>query len=75
VSSPQRRARFRKVAQSKYGGKDDTASDRLAGLMVVRDVRTRWNYTQSMIERGLEMRQVNFFLDSNSLSPTNHLYL
>ncbi|KIM35221.1 hypothetical protein M413DRAFT_79609 [Hebeloma cylindrosporum] len=25
--------------------------------MVVRDVCTRWNYTQSMIERGLEMRQ------------------
>ena len=75
MSSPQHCARFRKVAQSKYGGKGDAASDRLAGLMVVQDVCTRWNYTQSMIECGLEMRQVNFFLDSNSLSPTNHLYL
>ncbi|KDR77846.1 hypothetical protein GALMADRAFT_65707 [Galerina marginata CBS 339.88] len=30
--------------------------------MVVRDVCTRWNYTQAMIERGLELRQASIML-------------
>ncbi|KAJ3513785.1 hypothetical protein NLJ89_g2755 [Agrocybe chaxingu] len=46
TSSPQRRAKFRKIARAKYG------HDRRAGLMVIKDILTRWNYTHAMIHRG-----------------------
>ena len=43
--------------QEKYGNSPDT-QDR-AKLMVVRDVRTRWNYTHAMIVRALLLQEVS----------------
>ncbi|KAF4611808.1 hypothetical protein D9613_004630 [Agrocybe pediades] len=57
VSSPQRRLQFRKIAKEKYAGKSDPSVARLAELMVIRDIRTRWNYTHAMIRRSLLQRE------------------
>jgi hypothetical protein len=59
VSSPQCHGRFHKITCSKYAGNQST--ERLVGLMVVQDVHTQWNYTQGMIDRALDMRQVSDF--------------
>ena len=37
---------------------DATAKVKRAHLMVIRDVRTRWNYTHAMIRRALLLREV-----------------
>ena len=62
VSSPQRRSAFRRLAKKHYIGKkvNDNGRD-ISELMVIRDVRTRWNYTLAMIERALIMRKVYSF--------------
>jgi hypothetical protein len=72
VASPQRRLQFRKICRVKYGGKPDTKP--LANLMVVRDVRTRWNYTHAMIRRALLLKEVSqqsgfFFILVHSTEP------
>ncbi|KAF4618026.1 hypothetical protein D9613_012868 [Agrocybe pediades] len=54
VSSPQRRSQFRKIAHSKYA--EDPKTKAYAKLMVVRDVRTRWNYTHAMICRAIILK-------------------
>ncbi|KAK7012413.1 hypothetical protein R3P38DRAFT_2790675 [Favolaschia claudopus] len=51
-SSPQRRKRFRATAERMYGDEKAPSGRPLASLMVVRDVRHRWNYTHAMIKRG-----------------------
>jgi hypothetical protein len=56
VSSPQRRAKFRKIAISQYG--NDPLTKERARLMVVRDVCTHWNYTNAMIRRALLLEEV-----------------
>jgi hypothetical protein len=56
VSSPQRRAKFHKITRSTYG--QDPSTKGRVGLMVVRDVRTRWNYTHAMICRALLLQEV-----------------
>ncbi|KAK7001674.1 hypothetical protein R3P38DRAFT_3368049 [Favolaschia claudopus] len=56
-SSPQRRKRFRATAEKAYGDEKAPSGRPLASLMVVRDVRHRWNYTHAMIKRGLLLRK------------------
>jgi heme exporter protein D len=53
ASSPQRRRRFRNLAKAKY------REERLRKLMVIRDVRTRWNFTHAMIRRGSLLQDVS----------------
>ena len=58
TSSPQRRFRFRDTARKFH--KDERTPDkksRIAELMVVKDVATRWNYTHAMIKRALILRK------------------
>ncbi|KAJ7809364.1 hypothetical protein B0H14DRAFT_2379796 [Mycena olivaceomarginata] len=50
-SSPQRRKRFRDMAARVYENKLAPSGRKLASLMVVRDVRHRWNYTHAMIKQ------------------------
>ncbi|KAK7007145.1 hypothetical protein R3P38DRAFT_2793021 [Favolaschia claudopus] len=56
-SSPQRRKRFRATAERIYGDEKAPSGRLLASLMVVRDVRHRWNNTHAMIKRGLMLRK------------------
>ncbi|KAF5335248.1 hypothetical protein D9758_017381 [Tetrapyrgos nigripes] len=56
VSSPQQRASFRKICKHVYPTKKNEKDTPLAKLMVIRDVRTRWNYTHAMIQRGHLLR-------------------
>ncbi|KAF7372567.1 hypothetical protein MVEN_00119300 [Mycena venus] len=56
-SSPQRRKRFRTTAERVFINKLAPSGRKLASLMVIRDVRHRWNYTHAMIERGLMLRE------------------
>ncbi|KAF7341071.1 hypothetical protein MSAN_02093200 [Mycena sanguinolenta] len=56
-SSPQRRKRFRDTAVRVLGAKLTTSGRPLSSLMVVRDVRHRWNYTEAMIERGVMLQK------------------
>ncbi|KAF7305351.1 hypothetical protein HMN09_00787000 [Mycena chlorophos] len=53
-SSPQRRARFRKIAADKYGDEDHILADgtvgrKIASLMPICEVKHRWNYMQASI--------------------------
>lgn len=57
VSSPQRRAKFRRIAQANYGSQP--TKKHLEHLMVIRDVRTRWNYTHAMIRRAQLLKEVS----------------
>ncbi|KAF5332340.1 hypothetical protein D9758_017443 [Tetrapyrgos nigripes] len=56
VSSPQRRASFRKICKRVYPTQKNDKGTPLAKLMVIRDVRTRWNYTHAMIRRARLLR-------------------
>ncbi|KZP28151.1 hypothetical protein FIBSPDRAFT_729779 [Athelia psychrophila] len=58
VSSPQCRKYFRKCTVQFYAGKKNEKGTRIEILMVIRDVRTRWNYTHAMIKRALLLRKV-----------------
>lgn len=66
ASLPQRRQRFYKFSEAEYGdrraedGNQDSPLLRL--LMVVRDVRTRWNSTHAMIIHALLLREVRVFV-------------
>ncbi|KAF5366557.1 hypothetical protein D9758_009004 [Tetrapyrgos nigripes] len=53
VSSPQRQSSFRKIARSVYSMEvvNDKGTPK-SKLMVIRDVRTRWNSTHAMIQRA-----------------------
>ncbi|KAF5349401.1 hypothetical protein D9758_015515 [Tetrapyrgos nigripes] len=59
VSSPQRRASFRKICKRIYPTEKNEKDTPLAKLMVIRDVRTHWNYTHAMIRRGRLLRSVS----------------
>jgi hypothetical protein len=63
-SSPQRRKRFRTTAQAVFTKSTDISPSGmpLSTLMVIRDVRHRWNYTEAMISRGILLRKVCCFL-------------
>ncbi|KAJ7834404.1 hypothetical protein B0H13DRAFT_1914110 [Mycena leptocephala] len=58
-SSPQRRKRFRTTAQAVFTKSTDISPSGkpLSTLMVIRDVRHRWNYTEAMISRGILLRK------------------
>ncbi|KAF7349955.1 hypothetical protein MVEN_01296600 [Mycena venus] len=56
-SSPQRRKRFRTMAERMFPDKLALSGWKLASLMVVQDVRHHWNYTHAMIERALLLRK------------------
>ncbi|KAJ7818678.1 hypothetical protein B0H14DRAFT_2601113 [Mycena olivaceomarginata] len=58
-SSPQRRKRFRDTAARVYENKLAPSGRKLASLMVVRDVRHRWNYTHAMIKHKLLLKSVS----------------
>ncbi|KAF7346859.1 Dimer-Tnp-hAT domain-containing protein [Mycena sanguinolenta] len=66
--------RFRKAAEEKYQDQLAPSGKKLATLMVVRDVRHRWNYTHAMIRRGLLLHKAidKWVLDRPELRP---LYL
>lgn len=51
VSSPQRRTRFHKLCREEY------TDERRWHLMVIRDVRTRWNWTYCMIKRAFQLKE------------------
>ncbi|KAF5378354.1 hypothetical protein D9615_002986 [Tricholomella constricta] len=57
ASSPQRRQRFRRTARRCHPDDLSEVGTPIAKLMVVRDVRTRWNYTHAMIKRALMLRK------------------
>ena len=59
VSSPQRRLRFCIICRNKYGNHTDKDTKRKVNLMVVRDVRTRWNYTHAMIRHAYMLKEVS----------------
>ncbi|KAJ7189246.1 hypothetical protein C8R46DRAFT_877092, partial [Mycena filopes] len=60
-ASPQRRLRFKRVAASIYKDEINKSSGRkLSTLMIVRDVKHRWNYTKAMISRALLLRKYVF---------------
>ncbi|CAK5283032.1 unnamed protein product [Mycena citricolor] len=56
-SSPQRRARFRLITQTKYTTSRNERGALVSTLMVIRDVRHCWNSTEAMITRGLLLRE------------------
>jgi hypothetical protein len=58
VSSPQQRAGFQKLLKEKYKTALALSGRLIADLMVIRDVKTRWNYTHAMIKRALLLRKV-----------------
>lgn len=62
VSSPQRRAAFKKLNGDLYGGIITSEGRMKADLMVIRDVRTRWNYTEAMMTRALLLRKVYLYV-------------
>jgi hypothetical protein len=64
-SSPQRRKRFRDTAARVYNNKVAESGRKLASLMVVRDVRHRWNYTHAMIQRALLLKSVSVRLSAD----------
>ncbi|KAF7371616.1 Eukaryotic translation initiation factor 3 [Mycena venus] len=70
-SSPQRRKRFRTTAERMFPDKLAPSGRKLASLMVVRDVRHRWNYTHAMIERALLLRKAidTWVFEKEELQP------
>ncbi|KAJ7846727.1 hypothetical protein B0H14DRAFT_2583983 [Mycena olivaceomarginata] len=55
-SSPQRRKRFRDTAARVDKNKLAPSGRKLASLMVVHDVRHRWNYTHAVVECALLLK-------------------
>ncbi|KAJ7827733.1 hypothetical protein B0H13DRAFT_1917484 [Mycena leptocephala] len=49
--------RFRTTAERVFANELAPSGRKLASLMVIRDIRHRWNYTEAMIERGLLLRE------------------
>ncbi|KAF7328569.1 Dimer-Tnp-hAT domain-containing protein [Mycena venus] len=71
-SSPQRRQRFKATSRSIYTADERAPSGKpLTSLMVIRDVKTRWNYTEAMITRGLLLRKAidQWVFDREELRP------
>jgi hypothetical protein len=71
-SSPQRRSRFRTTAENTFGNELAPSGKKKATLMVIRDVRHRWNYTQAMIEHGLMLQKVSFPARLINVTQTIH---
>lgn len=59
VSSPGNRGRFRACAIKHYSGQFTDKNVEIAHLMVVRDIRLRWNSTQAMMGRALLLADVS----------------
>ncbi|KDR65759.1 hypothetical protein GALMADRAFT_1362644 [Galerina marginata CBS 339.88] len=56
--SPQRRAIFQNIVTKSYKDKKVAGTEsRVANLMVIRDVRTHWNYTHAMIKHALILQK------------------
>jgi hypothetical protein len=62
VASPGNRSRFRKQAKKYYSAQYNDNGTEIAYLMVVRDMKVRWNSTQAMIERSLLLKKVSVFV-------------
>lgn len=59
VASPQQRSNYRKTLVRVYDAEDLAPSGKeIRLLMVIRDVRTRWNWTKEMIQRALLQKDV-----------------
>ncbi|KAK0455611.1 uncharacterized protein EV420DRAFT_1272158 [Desarmillaria tabescens] len=58
-SSPQRRRKFRMIAKDVYKDQRAPSGHKLAFLMAIRDIITRWNYTHAMIKRALLLQKWN----------------
>ncbi|KAJ6563486.1 hypothetical protein B0H10DRAFT_2239418 [Mycena sp. CBHHK59/15] len=70
--SPQRRRRFHNIATSLYKDEVNGSSGRkLSTLMVIRDVKHRWNFTEAMISRGKLLRKAidQWVLEREELRP------
>jgi hypothetical protein len=65
VSSPQRCQHFQRCAEKQYGSGTTSKDVKIATLMPVRDVVTRWNYTHAMIKRALLLKKVRFTVTSS----------
>lgn len=74
ASTSQRRKKFRKCAMEKYFKNLNSDPDRRQSLAVVRDVRTRWNYTHAMIRRAELLQEVSL-LFIRSEYPADSLLL
>ncbi|KAJ6558727.1 hypothetical protein B0H10DRAFT_1894392, partial [Mycena sp. CBHHK59/15] len=70
-SSPQRRKRFRAIAEKVYKHELAPSGKEITSLMPIRDVRHRWNYTHSMIRRGRLLQKAinNWVLEQEELRP------
>ncbi|KAJ6566505.1 hypothetical protein B0H19DRAFT_711354 [Mycena capillaripes] len=71
-SSPQRRLRFKRIAASIYKEDINKSSGRkLSTLMVVRDVKHRWKFTEAMISRALLLRKAidRWVIEREELRP------
>ncbi|KAJ7482522.1 hypothetical protein FB451DRAFT_1441871 [Mycena latifolia] len=56
-ASPQRRRRFKLIAASLYKSEISGKGRKLSSLMVIRDVKHRWNFTEAMISRAKVLRK------------------
>jgi hypothetical protein len=59
VASPQRHTIFHEYVKAKYGDETNDRGTLLWHLMVVRDVKTRWNSVLAMLERALLLKKVS----------------
>jgi hypothetical protein len=58
-ASPQRRRRFKLIAAAIYKDERHKSGRKISSLMVIRDVKHRWNFTEAMISRAVVLRKVN----------------
>ncbi|KAF8186575.1 hypothetical protein K438DRAFT_1033042 [Mycena galopus ATCC 62051] len=67
-SSPQRRRSFKIIAAKMYKDTKAPSGRKLSTLMVIRDVKHRWNFMEAMISRGKLLRKVcQCFFIKNSI--------
>ncbi len=65
-SSPQHRRQFRLKAKEAYKDERLPSGKKIALLMAIQDIITRWNYMHAMIERALILCKVCSRLPSDS---------
>ncbi|KAJ7787943.1 hypothetical protein B0H14DRAFT_3162898, partial [Mycena olivaceomarginata] len=70
-ASPQRRKRFKSIAAALYKDEKEKSGRKTASLMVIRDVKHRWNFTEAMITRALKLRKAihRWVIERDELLP------
>ncbi|KAF7362862.1 Dimer-Tnp-hAT domain-containing protein [Mycena venus] len=70
-ASPQRRKQFKSTAASIYQDKLHKSGRKVSSLMVICDVKHRWNFTEAMISRALVLRKAiqRWVLERDELHP------